>query len=74
MDHYIILYIANLCLNVSLFALIRFANVGKAYFYLICFVRFPRNQYLGHPNLFCDIFLISSFDLNLLDDVTWYFL
>ena len=73
MDHYIILYIANLCLNVSLFALIRFAYLIKAYFCLIYFVRFATNQFLAHPNWFCDIFLISSFDLNLLNDATWFF-
>ena len=51
MDHYIILYIANLCLNVSLFTLIRFAHLGETYFCLICFVRFPTNVFFGTSNL-----------------------
>ena len=51
MDHYIILYIANLCLNVGLFALIRFVYLDETYFCLICFVRFPTNLFFGTSNL-----------------------
>ena len=51
MDHYIILYMENLCLNVSLVALIRFAYFGETYFCLICFVRFPRNLFFGTSKL-----------------------
>ena len=47
MDHYIILYIAILCLNIMLFELIWFAYLGEAYFCLICFVRFPTNLFFG---------------------------
>ena len=35
MDHHIILFIANLCLDISMFVLISFTYLGKAYFCLI---------------------------------------
>ena len=56
MDNHIILYIANLCLDFSMFALIRFTYLGAAYFCLICFVRFPTILFLAHSNWFSDMF------------------
>ena len=45
--YYLVLYIANPCLNVSLFALISFAYLGEAYFCPIHFVKFPNNVFFG---------------------------